>query len=121
MYLQPAPVGLERSPDLRVLVIRGVILNQHGSLPAVRSCQLLQERQVAVGIENAVFSIMKSSAPKFDGTQDFDVFAFAGHRDFRRMAHAAPGGMQRRILAEAGFVGKDQGPVLRVGFFLISG
>jgi hypothetical protein len=37
------------------------------------------------------------------------------------MAHPAPGGMQGRVLTEAGFVGKDQSPVLRVGFPLICG
>jgi len=33
------------------------------------------------------------------------------------MPHAAPGGVQRRVLPEAGFVGKDQGPVQDLGFF----
>lgn len=115
MYLQPVPVGPKQSPDFRILVMRSVVLNQNGSLSAVRARQLLQERQVAVGVEDAVFSIMETRAPKFDGAQDLDVFTFAGHGDFRRMTHAAPGGMQRRILAEAGFVGKDQADAWRSG------
>jgi len=102
-------------------VIGGVVLDEDGSLPAVGSRQLFQERQVAAGVENRVLPIMETSSPEFNGAQDLDVLAFAGDGDFGRMAHPAPGGVQGRVLAETGFVGKDQGPVLRVGFFLISG
>ena len=32
------------------------------------------------------------------------------------MPHAAPGGVQRRVLPEAGFVGEKQGPDQGLGF-----
>ena len=35
MYFQPVPVGAEPTPDFRILVIGGVVLDKDGSLPAV--------------------------------------------------------------------------------------
>ena len=96
-------------------------MDENGALPAVGSRQLLQEHQVAGGVENRVLSVVEASSPEFDGAQNLPVFAFAGDGNFGPMAHPAPGGMQGRVLTETGFVGKDQGPVLRVGFFLICG
>ena len=121
MYFQPVAVGAEPTPNFRILVIGGVVLDEDGALPAVGSRQLLQKCQVTGGVEDRVLSVMETGSPEFDGTQNLDVLAFARDRDFGRMAYPAPSGMQGRVLAEAGFVGKDQGPVLRVGFFLICG
>jgi len=58
-------------------------------------------------VEDGVFSVVETGAPEFDGPPDLDVFAFPGDGDFRRMTHPAPGRVEGRILAEAGFVGKD--------------
>src|SRR5437899_631909 len=103
--------GTQRS-SFRILVIGSVVLDEDGALPAVGSRQLLQKCQVGGGVENRVLPVMETRSPEFDGTQNFDVLAFAGDGDFRRMAHPAPSGMQGRVLAETGFVGTDQGPVL---------
>ena len=121
VYFQPVAVGAEPTPNFRIFVIGGVVLDEDGSLPPVGSRQLLQERQVAGSVEHRVLAVMETRTPEFDGAQNLHVLAFASDRDLGRMAHPAPSGMQGRVLAEAGFVGKDQGPVLRVGFFLICG
>ena len=121
MNLQPSAVGAEPTPDFRILVVGGVVLDEYGSLPAVGSRQLLQKCQVAGGVEDRVLPVMEASSPEFDGAQNLNVLAFAGDGNFGRMAHPAPGGMQGRVLTKTGFVGKDQCPVLRVGFFLICG
>jgi hypothetical protein len=56
--------------------------------------------------------------PQFDGAQDLHAFSFSRHRNFGRMTDAAPGGMQRGILPEAGFVGENQRAAFVSGFFL---
>jgi hypothetical protein len=99
-------------------MIRSVVLDQDRSLAAIAARQLLQERQVAGGVENPVLALMEARAPEFDGAQDLHVFAFSGDRNFRGLPDAAPGSMQSRVLAEAGFVGENQRPVARLGFFL---
>jgi hypothetical protein len=40
------------------------------------------------------------------------------HRDFRWASNATPGGVDGGVLPETGFVGKEERPVSRVGFFL---
>jgi len=107
MNLQPVPVGSEPTPNVCILVVGSVVLDQNGPLPPVGARQLLQEGQVGAGVEYAVFSKMETSAPEFDGAQDLDIFAFSSDEDLRRVAHSTPGRMQGRILAETGFVGKD--------------
>src|SRR6266849_5080968 len=121
MHFQPMPVGLEPSPDLAVLVVGGVVLNQNRSLAAVSPSQLFEEAEVGGGIEDRVLAILEPRAPEFDGAENLHVLALSGDGNFRWAAHSAPGGVQRRILPEAGFVGEDPRPVPRLGFFLRAG
>jgi hypothetical protein len=118
MHFQPVSVGAKPVPDLGVLVIRGIVLNQNGSLVPVGPRQLLEESQVGGSVEGGILSVMEAGLPEFDGAQDLDAPALPGDRNFRRLPEAAPGGVQGGVLAEAGFVGEDQRPVLPPGFFL---
>jgi len=93
-------------------------LNQNGSTPAIAPRQLFQEGKVGGGVEDGVLPVMETSVPQFDGAQDLHALAFSCDRDFGRVADAAPGGMQRGVLTEAGFVGEDQRPACGSGFFL---
>jgi hypothetical protein len=61
---------------------------------------------------------METGVAQFDGTQDLYALAFSCDRHFGRVPDAAPGGMQRGVLPEAGFVGEDQRPAFGAGFFL---
>jgi hypothetical protein len=70
-----------------------------------------------VAFENGVLPIIEPRAPKFDGAENLHIFAFSRDGDFRWAPYAAPGGVERRILPEAGFVGEDERPVSRQGFF----
>lgn len=121
MHLQPVPVGLEPGPDVGVLVIASVVLNQDCALAAVSSGELFEEFQIRGGIERVVLAIVEARAPEFDCAENLHALAFSGDRHFRRAAHAAPCSMKRRILPETGFVGEDQRPVSRAGFFLRPG
>ena len=121
MHFQPMAVGFEPRPDIGVFVVGGVVLNQDRSLAAVSPSQLFEEAEIRSGIEDCVLAIIEPRAPEFDGTENLHVLAFSGHGNFRWAAHPAPGSMERRVLPEAGFVGEDQRPVSRLGFFLRAG
>jgi hypothetical protein len=82
-------------------------LNQNGPTPAIAPRQLFQKGEVSGGVENNVLPVMETGVTQFDGTQDLHALALSRHRDFGRLADPAPGGMQRGVLPEAGFVGED--------------
>jgi len=121
MHLQPVPVGLEPGPDIAVLVIGSVVLNQDGPLPTVAPGQLFQKAEIGSGIEDLILTVIETRTPQFDGAEDLHVLALAGDGNFGRLSYAAPGGVERRILPEAGFVGEEERPVSRAGFFLSAG
>ena len=83
MHFQPMPVGLEPCPDLSILVIGGMVLNQNRSLAAVSASQLFEKAEIRRGIENRVVAVIEPRAPKFDGAENLDVLAFSRYRDFR--------------------------------------
>ena len=117
MHLQPMTVGLEPSPDLRIFMIGGIILNQHRPWTAIAPGELFEEAQISRGIEDRLLTIVEPGSPEFDGSKDFYILALAGDRNFHRTAHTAPGGVQRGILPETGFIGEEQRPVPRWRFF----
>lgn len=114
-------IGLEPSPDVSVLVVGGVVLNQNRSLAAVPPSELFEEAEVGGGIEDGALAIIEPCAPEFDRAENLDVLAFSRHGDFRWASYAAPGGVERRVLPEARFVCEDERPVARAGFFLRAG
>ena len=121
MHFQPMAVGLEPFPDLCILVVGGVVLNQDRSLAAIAPSELFEEAEVRGGIEDCFLTVIEPRAPKFDGAENLHVLAFSGYGDFRGVSDAAPGGVERRVLPEAGFVGDEERPVSRAGFFLRAG
>ena len=118
MHLQPVAIGGEPLPYLGILVVRSVVLDQNGARAAIGARQLLQKAEVGVGVEDRVLPVVETRAPQFDGAQDFDALALSRDGDFRRVPDATPGGMQRGVLSETGFIGEDQRPTLGSGFFL---
>jgi hypothetical protein len=102
-------------------MIRGVVLNEKGTAAAVVRGEAMQEIQVGGSVEDRGGRVVEARLPEFDGAQDLDALAFAGDGDFWGMTDSAPGGVQRGVLSEAGFVGENQRPVLGAGFFLRRG
>ena len=86
-------------------MVGGVFLNQDRPLVAVSPRQWFEEAEIGGGVEDRVPAIVETGTPAFDGTENLDALALSGNRHFRRVTHAAPGGVQRGILPEAGFVG----------------
>jgi hypothetical protein len=118
MHFQPVAVGLEPAPHLSILVIRGVVLNEDRCRAAIVPGELMKEGQVGGSIEDGILPVVEAGLPEFDGAEDLDALALPDDGDLRRLADPAPGGVQRGVLAEAGFVGEDQRPVLALGFFI---
>ncbi len=98
-------------------------IRTHNPLPAgpVSPGKLFEEAEVSSGVEDRVLARVEPCAPKFDGAENLHALAFSGYRDFRRASDAAPGSVERRVLAETGFVGEEERAVLRTGFFLRAG
>jgi len=102
-------------------VVAGVVLNQNRSLAAVAPSQLFEETEVRGGIEDRVLAVIEPRPPKFDGPENLHALALSGYGDFRRTPDPAPGGVERRVLPETGFVGEQESPVSQSGFFLRAG
>src|SRR5438094_9712577 len=117
MPLQPMPVGFEPVPHVDVLMVRGVVLNHDGPLPAISPGQLLEKAEIGVCVEGGVLPVIEPRAPEFDGPEDLHAFALPGDGNFWRATHATPGRVQGRVLSETGFVREDQRPVPRLAFF----
>src|SRR5271157_769653 len=108
---QPVPVRLEPVPDLGVLMIRGVVLNENGPAAAIMRGQAMQKIQVGGSIEDRGLRIVEAGTPKFDRAQDLHTLPFSADRDLGWMAEPAPGNVQGGVLTETGFVGNNQRPV----------
>ena len=104
---QPVAVGTEPTPNLRVLMVGGVVLNEDGPLATIMRGEALQKIQVGSSVEDRSLGIVEAGAPKLDGAQDLDALPFAGDGDLGRMTDPAPGSVQGGVLPEAGFVGEN--------------
>jgi hypothetical protein len=118
MHFEPLAVAVEPAPDLPILVVGGVVLNQDGTAAALVRRKLLQKSEVAFGVEHAVPPVVEAGPLQFDRAQDLHALALPGDQDFGRMTDATPRGMQGRVLPKARFVGEDQRAVLAADFFL---
>jgi hypothetical protein len=117
VHFEPWSIRLEPAPHLGILVIGGVVLNENGTAAAIVGGELIKEGQVGGSIKDGILLVMEAGMPEFDGAQDLHTLALPEDGDFGRAADPAPGGVQRGILPKTGFIGEDQGPVLRLGFF----
>src|SRR6266403_839951 len=118
MNFQPGAIGIEPSPYVAVFVVCRVVLNEDGTLPSIAASQLFQESEVRGSVEDGILPVMEARLTQFDGSQKLHALALPGHGNFWGTTHPAPGSMQGRVLAKAGFVGEDQRPVLPLRFFL---
>jgi hypothetical protein len=84
MHLQPVPVGVEPAPNVGILMGRGVVLNQNRPLPTVSPGELLEEDQIAGGVEDRILPVVEARAPEFNGAEDLHGFALSGDGNFRR-------------------------------------
>jgi hypothetical protein len=98
-------------------MVGGVVLNHDGLLAAISPGQLFEEAEICAGVEGSVLPIIKARTLEFDGSESLHALPLFGNRNFRRATHAAPGGVQGRVLPEAGFIGEDQRSLPCLGCF----
>ncbi len=124
MNFQPIPIFLKPTPDIPILVVGGVILDQMDlvfSGFSARGCHLFQEAQICLSIKDGFATVNELSLLEIDGAEDLDAFPGAGDRNQRLEADTGPGLVKSRVLTEAGFVFKeDVGPFVP-RFFLMLG
>ena len=120
MDLQPAPIFFEPCPDSRILVVRSIVLNEMCSLRVILAGQLIEKNQVGRGIEYFVSVVGKLCGEYFNRAKDLDAFPLSSDRNLRLTPNRSPRLIQRGILAETGFVLKDQRGPFTCGFFLDS-
>src|SRR5881296_3195395 len=121
MHFKPVSMRFEPTPNVFVLMVRGVVLNQHCATAAIAAAELFQKSSISGRVEYGVLCIVETSTPLIDRAKDLHVFSFSRNWNFRRATHPAPCRMESGILSEAGFVSEYQRPVLRARFFLMSG
>jgi hypothetical protein len=64
MDFQPVSVGLEPAPDLGVLMIRGVVLNENGPATAIMRGKAMKEVQIGGSIENWGLPVVEAGSPE---------------------------------------------------------
>src|ERR1700739_226406 len=121
MHFQPMAIGLEPGPDLSILVVGSIVLNQNRSLATVAPSQLFEEPEIRGGLENCFLPIIEPRTPELAGPENVPILAVSRHANFRWAPYAAPGGVERRILPEAGCVGEEEWPVVASGLFFQAG
>ena len=124
MHFQPLAVLAEPPPDVRLLVVGRVVLDEMHSVRtrlAVGPRQSLQEAEVGVSVEDGVSSEGEARRADIDRAEDLYTLACARDGNQRLAADPRPGLVERRVLSEARFVFEDDGGSGGAGFFLMFG
>lgn len=124
MNFQPFSVVFEPLPDVGILVVRGIILNQVDLVVsgfATRGCGLFQKAQIGFGIEDRFAAVIESGLLEIDCAKDFHTLSGARHRNQRLGCNAGPGLVEGRVLPEAGLVLEENIGVFIPRFFLMFG
>lgn len=121
---KPVPVFLKPAPDILILVVGGIVLDQMnlvGSRFAAGGRHLSQEAQIRLSIEDRLPAINELGLLEIDGAEDLDAFPGTRHRDERLRTDTGPGLMESRVLPEAGFIFEEDVGSFVPRFFLMLG
>lgn len=99
-------------------MVRRIVLDQIDFARKVTAQCLFEIVDVGIGIENLLEVVKEPSTVKFDGAKYFQGVSLPCRGDLRLRASARPGLVERRVLAEAGFVFEEDGRLFALGFFL---
>ena len=99
-------------------MVRGVVLDQVDFSGKVTPQCPFEIIDVSVGVENLLEVVKESSRVEFDGAEYFQCVSLPRGRDLWLRAPARPGLVERRVLAEAGFVFEEDSCLFAPGFFL---
>lgn len=94
---KPVSVFLKPVPDILILVVGGIVLDQMnlvGSRFAAGGRHLSQEAQIRLSIEDRFTAIKELGLLEINGAEDLDTFPSTRHRDERLKTDARPGLME---------------------------
>lgn len=99
-------------------MVSGVVVDQENLLPAVPLCQTVEKGGVAATFKNVAMPVVELGPIQIDRAKDFLSVPLTRRRNQRLVSPARPSLVEARVLAETGFVGKQQGGAALNGFFL---
>jgi hypothetical protein len=108
-------------PNLPVLVVRGVVLDQINFARKVASNQPLQVDDIGRSIEDFLKMIEEAGCIELDGAENFQSLPLSSGGNFGLASYPCPSLVKRRVLPEGGFVFEEDGGSFALGFFLMSG
>src|SRR5437773_12348437 len=121
MDFQPLPIRFEPTPDIFVLMIRSVVLDQDCAAATIAAAKLFKESSIRGCVEHRVLCIVETGTPQLNRPEDLHALSFSSDSNLGRTTHAPPRPMWSGILAVAGFIGEYQRTDLRTRFFLMLG
>ena len=108
-------------PNLLVLVIGGVVLDQVDFARKVASKQFLQIDDIGGSIEDLLKMVKETGRIKLDSAKDFQSLLLPGGGNLGLASYPRPGLVESGVLPESGFVLEKEGGSFAFGFFLMSG
>src|SRR5713101_4682677 len=99
---------------VRILMVGRIIMNHMTLLWKVRPDDVLQKRPVGRRVKDRLLAIDKPAAIQVDRPKDLLSVSLTGRGNQGLLTHACPGLIKRRVLAEAGFILKEQGRAFRL-------
>lgn len=99
-------------------MVRGIVLDQIDFAGKVTAQYPFEIVDVSIGVENLLEVVKESSSVEFDCAKYFQGVSLPCGRDLWLRAPARPRLVERRVLAEAGFVFEEDERLFALGFFL---
>lgn len=121
MDFDVSSMGGKPIPDLPVLVIRSIVLNQIDFLGKVTSDQPLQVNDIGLRVEDLLKMVKETAGIEFDRAKDFQCLLLPSGGNFGLASYPRPGLVESGVLTESGFVLEQEGGSCASGFFLMSG
>jgi hypothetical protein len=111
----------EPIPNISILVVRSVVLDQKDFAWEIVSEKLFQVEDIGLGIEDLLKPVEESSGIQLDGAENFQCLFLPGSGNFGLASYSSPCLIEGGVLPETRFVLEEKGRPFAFGFFLMSG
>src|SRR5438034_8194671 len=75
MDFQPLPIRFEPTPDIFVLMIRSVVLDQDCAAATIAAAKLFKESSIRGCVEHRVLCIVETGTPQLNRAEDLHVLS----------------------------------------------
>ncbi len=99
-------------------MVGSIVLNQEHFLPLVAFRQAVEKGCVALAFEYLSVSVVEFWPVQIDRPEDLLCIPLARRRNLRLVSSTGPGLIESGILAETGFINKEESRLTFSGFFL---